>query len=246
MKEINNQVAKVANEAGAFSLEKVLVQGDLSSLTPNERMVYYTSLCNSLGLNPLTKPFDYILLNGKLTLYAKRDCTEQLRKINGVSIAITSREVVQDCYIVTAKATDTTGRTDESIGSVDIAGLKGEKLSNAMMKAETKAKRRVTLSICGMGLLDETEVSSLVNAPQPMVDVSDSQQQLEIERQQAMQLNKLCVENKLDARGFAIYHGISKEKPETVISGIDNFLLLKQQYEQHINHAAPNSDTYGI
>jgi hypothetical protein len=29
------------------------------------------------------------------------------------------------------------------------------------MKAETKAKRRVTLSICGLGMLDESEVESL-------------------------------------------------------------------------------------
>jgi hypothetical protein len=29
------------------------------------------------------------------------------------------------------------------------------------MKGETKAKRRVTLSICGLGLLDETEIESI-------------------------------------------------------------------------------------
>jgi len=37
----------------------------------------------------------------------------------------------------------------------------GEARANLMMKAETKAKRRVTLSICGLGMLDETEVESL-------------------------------------------------------------------------------------
>jgi hypothetical protein len=30
-----------------------------------------------------------------------------------------------------------------------------------MMKAETKAKRRVTLSICSLGMLDESEVASI-------------------------------------------------------------------------------------
>ena len=36
-----------------------------------------------------------------------------------------------------------------------------------MMKAETKAKRRVTLSICGLGVLDETEVENVPHqAPQ--------------------------------------------------------------------------------
>ena len=40
-----------------------------------------------------------------------------------------------------------------------------------MMKAETKAKRRATLSICGLGLLDETEVSTIPGAviERPMI-----------------------------------------------------------------------------
>jgi hypothetical protein len=41
------------------------------------------------------------------------------------------------------------------------------------MKAETKAKRRVTLSICGLGLLDETEVETV---PKPVMDVSTGEE----------------------------------------------------------------------
>ena len=73
------------------TLEKVLIQGDLSKLSSQERLFYYNRVCTSLGLNPLTKPFDYITLNGKLTLYAKRDCTDQLRKLHDISIKITAR-----------------------------------------------------------------------------------------------------------------------------------------------------------
>lgn len=149
---------------GDRTLEQVIIGGDLSRLSPAERVSYYTSLCESVGLNPLTKPLDYITLNGKMTLYAKRDCTDQLRKINGVSIVIVSREMDGECYIVIARATDRTGRCDESSGSVPIGNLKGEARSNAIMKAETKAKRRVTLSICGLGWLDETEISSIVSS----------------------------------------------------------------------------------
>jgi hypothetical protein len=36
-----------------------------------------------------------------------------------------------------------------------------------MMKAETKAKRRVTLAICGLGMLDETEVPGVVEQARP-------------------------------------------------------------------------------
>jgi hypothetical protein len=47
---------------------------------------------------------------------------------------------------------------------VSIAGLKGDALCNALMKSETKSKRRVTLSICGLGLLDESEVGTIKDA----------------------------------------------------------------------------------
>lgn len=146
------------------AIERVLIAGDLSKLNPDERVSYYNAVCRSVGLNPLTKPFEYITLNSKLTLYARRDCTDQLRKIHSVSIKIIARELVEDCYVVTARASDHIGREDESIGAVSIAGLKGEAKANAMMKAETKAKRRVTLSICGLGMLDETEVETIPDA----------------------------------------------------------------------------------
>jgi len=81
-------------------------------------------------------------------------------------------KVVDDLYIVKAKARDKYGRSDESTGAVVIGNLKGEMKANAIMKAETKAKRRVTLSICGMGWADETEVQSIPGARPVDVDLS--------------------------------------------------------------------------
>lgn len=148
----------------AAALEQVLIGGDLSRLNAEDRISYYRTLCESVGLNPLTKPFDYISLNGKLVLYAKRDCTDQLRFRDRISIRIVAREILDDVYVVTAQAKTPEGREDESTGAVPVANLKGEAKANAYMKAETKAKRRVTLSICGLGLLDESEVSSIPDA----------------------------------------------------------------------------------
>ena len=65
-------------------MESVLAKGDLAKLTPDERSRYYAEVCHSMGLNPLTEPFSYITLNGKLKLYATRACADQLRKIHGV------------------------------------------------------------------------------------------------------------------------------------------------------------------
>jgi hypothetical protein len=149
-------------------IAQVILQGDLKALTPAQKVSYYNAVCKSVGLNPLTKPFQYLTLSGREILYAGRDATDQLRNTRGVSLDITAREVVEDTYVVTARAT-IGDRHDESIGAVPIGGLRGENRANAMMKAETKAKRRVTLAICGLGMLDETEVESmtLVEAPLP-------------------------------------------------------------------------------
>lgn len=162
-----NAITKPDNAA---LLERVLMQGDLSKLSPVDRMAYYRTVCDSVGLNPLTRPFDYLNLGGRLVLYAKRDATDQLRKIHGVSIQITAREKMDDLYVITARATDKTGRQDESTGAVTLTGLKGDNLANAVMKCETKAKRRVTLSICGLGMLDETEVTTVRDARPIKVD----------------------------------------------------------------------------
>src|SRR5687767_11804558 len=145
----------------AATIEQVVVGGDLARLTPAQRVSYYQSVCQSLGLNPLTRPFEYIRLNDKLTLYAKREATDQLRKLHRISVEILSREQQGDLFVVTARATAPDGRTDESTGAVPTSGLNGANLANALLKAETKAKRRVTLSICGLGWLDESEVDSV-------------------------------------------------------------------------------------
>lgn len=146
------------------SVELALVTGDLSKLDSADRLIYYRRLCESLGLNHLTQPFAYLNLNGKLTLYATRTATDQLRRLNNVSIAITGRDRVDDVYIVTARATTPDGRSDESTGVVTLGALKGDALANALMKCETKAKRRVTLSLCGLGWMDETEVETVPGA----------------------------------------------------------------------------------
>jgi hypothetical protein len=143
-------------------MESVIAKGDLAKLTPDERVRYYNEVCRSMGLNPLTQPFSYITLNGKLTLYATRACADQLRKVNGVSLEIVSREISDDILTVHVRAKLPDGRVDEDLGSVSFpSSLKGEARANAELKGVTKAKRRATLSICGLGWLDETEIADI-------------------------------------------------------------------------------------
>ena len=160
----------------ATTVERVLLHGDLQKLTSSQKVSYYRAVCESVGLNPLTQPFQYLVLNGKEILYARREATEQLRQLHQVSITIVGRELVDDIYVVTARATLPGGRTDENIGAVPLAGLKGDAKANNMMKAETKAKRRVTLAICGLGLLDETEVADIPAAAKGPLPPGDGPQ----------------------------------------------------------------------
>jgi hypothetical protein len=181
---VSTQEKALVRADQAAVLEQVVIHGDLSKLSPAERVAYYRAVCDSLGLNPLTRPFEYIVLNGKLTLYAKRDCTDQLRANKGISVTKLERERQEDIYLVTAYGRDQQGRTDSAIGAVYIGGLKGDALANAMMKAETKAKRRLTLSLAGLGFLDETEVGTIPEAQ--VVDAETVETQEEIPSQQPL------------------------------------------------------------
>lgn len=158
------------------AIERVIVAGDLSKLTPEQRWDYYQGVCRSVGLNPFTKPFEYINLNGKLTLYAVKGATDQLRRVYGVSLGKPEMQLEAGLCIVTITATDGRGRTDTDIGAVNIEGLKGEARANAVMKAITKGKRRVTLSLCGLGMLDETEVETIPGARVTTVDEAHTEQ----------------------------------------------------------------------
>lgn len=166
---MTTEVAVIEDDAAGI-LERVLALGDLSKLTSQERIGYYRAVCESVGLNPLTQPLEYITLNGKLRLYANKGATDQIRRNRGVSIDRVEKEVVEGIYVVTVYGRDATGRVDSDMGTVPIRGLTGDNLANAMLKALTKAKRRLTLSLCGLGMLDELEVASIPSAQRVDVD----------------------------------------------------------------------------
>lgn len=188
------------------TLEKALIGGDLGALNPAQRMEYYSAVCQSLQLNPLTRPLEFTTIDGKTLLYARKDCTEQLRRRDGIKIVIAERKTEGGLHWVTAKASLTSGREDEAIGVVPMEEPsfvtdwhptergkrirvenphKGKPLSaadraKAMMLAETKAKRRVTLSIAGLGIPDESELEPHFEpAPEPAAVAQAEEKKIE-------------------------------------------------------------------
>jgi hypothetical protein len=145
-------------------ISSIVINGDISKLSPQQKVEYYRQFCERLGLDPLSQPFKLLRLNGKEVLYCDRTGAQQLNKLHKVSHEIKARETVSGCYVVTAQASTPDGRKTESIGAVTIDNLRGDALCNAMMKAETKAKRRATLDLLGLGILDETETETILHA----------------------------------------------------------------------------------
>lgn len=160
------------SSANLEAIYKLVVAGDLGGMTADQRLAYYRSVCNSLGLNPLTRPFDFIWLVGdggkkKLVMYATKECSAQLSRIYNVSVEILKVETFADrnfmlCWV---RAKDHTGRFVDDVAGVPIsANVKAEAAANAYMKLVTKAKRRGTLSFCGLGAMDEAEIDTIPGA----------------------------------------------------------------------------------
>ena len=145
-------------------VSSLILNGDLSKLNQIEKIEYYKAYCERIGLDPVTQPFKILNMKGKEVLYCDRSGTQQLNKLHSVSHRIVGRETMNGVYIVIAQAFLQNGRQTESIGAVTIEGLKGDNLCNALMKAETKAKRRSTLDLLGLGILDDSEIETIPNA----------------------------------------------------------------------------------
>ena len=146
--------------------ESLVTKGDISGLTASECARYYVQACDSLGLNPASQPFAFLRLNGKEVMYATRGATDQLAATHRLNREIIDGPKVVDIagtklvYAV-CRATHPNGRTETAIATVPLSDP-----VNVLMKCETKAKRRATLSILGLGLLDECEMDTIPAASQ--------------------------------------------------------------------------------
>lgn len=169
---MSNEVmtAQIAPE----TMERLIVGGDLSKLSPAQRVEVYMARCEAAGLDARTQPFAYLSLSGKLTLYATKAATDQLVANRKLSVQIIDRKHLAglDLYEVVARVTHPDGRMCEDVGVVNMKGLVGDAAANAILKAITKAKRRAVLSACGLGMLDETETETIQGASvRPVIEV---------------------------------------------------------------------------
>ena len=156
--------------------ESLVMRGDISGLTAPQRVQYYLHTCAELGLNPNAQPFAFLKLNGKEVMYPTRGATDQLARIHQVNREIIDGPKVIDLagtkllYAV-CRASLPSGRIETSTAAVPIPSG-AEPVANAVMKVETKARRRATLAILGLALTDESEMDTIpaaarVDVPAP-------------------------------------------------------------------------------
>lgn len=129
-----------------------------------------------MGLNPLTRPIDYIVQDGKMFPYLNATGIAQIRALHGISTKITQRQTDKThLHYVTAIATDSKGRNEESTAIISLCDrygkvLSGQRRADKMMAAETKAKRRATLALVGIPWADGGKIQSS-KAYDPPVDI---------------------------------------------------------------------------
>lgn len=144
--------------------ESLALKGDISGLSPEQRIRYYLKTCKDLGLNASAQPFAFLRLNGKEVMYPTRGATDQLARIHGVNREIIDGPKVLDlagAKVLFAVCRATLGHRVETATAAVPLPAGAENVCNAVMKTETKARRRATLAILGLALPDESELDTI-------------------------------------------------------------------------------------
>lgn len=246
------EIVEVKKDEGldAETFQALVMSGDMAKLKPGQRIAYYKARCEAAGLDPRTAPFQYMTLQGKMTLYATKGATDQLARNHKIRLQVLSQETAGDIRIVMVRATAGDGRETDEMGAVPVGGLRGADLANAYMKAITKAKRRAVLSLCGLGMLDETEIETVhgvnrntgeILMPQPLPatavapaetepaeEVEDAQEQSDDDtRVAAVSFTKIIASSDDRSPTGKVYHAYPSDASIGILSTNDRALALK-------------------
>lgn len=139
--------------------QRAAMTGNLKALSNDERWQYYLAMCIHLDLDPVSRPFDWIDQEGRLTLYPNANCASQLADKMGLSFPEYKAETIGEVYIFRVKAV-ADGRECWATGAVPM-GKSADQIARAIKKAETQAKRRAALSMGGLALTESDEIQEI-------------------------------------------------------------------------------------
>lgn len=152
---------EVSDEMAEMLATMEAAKGDPRGMSDVERARYVRDLCKLLRLNPLTRPVQFLSLSGREVLYVTRTATDQLaamHSLNRETLEGPEVRVIEGVKVVYCKVKCTlpTGRFETAVATFLLKSP-----ADDLMKAETKAKRRGTLAILGLGVLAEDEAESI-------------------------------------------------------------------------------------
>jgi hypothetical protein len=158
--------ARIASpeQLGAVA-EKVLGQGNLADMDRAARARYLLYVCQLLGVNPFTRPFEIISFRDQTVLYARKEATEQLARNFGVTTEVVRRapDEFLGVYVTEVRASYRTPagevRSADAIGAVPYLDAGGKMIpvlerANVVKKSETQGRRRAVLGLLGLGIFD--------------------------------------------------------------------------------------------
>lgn len=151
-------------EAGRALLAVQAAGRDTSFLSVEKKAAVLEGLARALGLNPLSQPVIFLKTQGREVVYVTKVGTDQIasrlrlqrRTIHGPDVRKVHGKDLAFCQV---EVTAPDGRSEMSTATLPITDP-----VNDLMKVESKAKRRATLSIAGLGLLTEEEIETIPGA----------------------------------------------------------------------------------
>jgi hypothetical protein len=161
-----------------MSERKFFLTRNLNNLNEEERKAYYLQACEYFNLPPeLNLLYLDWMESGdgtrNLVLAATKGATDIIRGRQGITTVDLKMEPMFGCVNFTAVGQNGKGRIERAIGSCGVDGLRGRALEVAIMTAQTRATRRMTLQFLGGGLLDETEFEErAIKAAPALVEVA--------------------------------------------------------------------------
>ncbi len=147
--------------------------GELQGFSDEMLNDIYAKECRRLNLDPFDRPFDVISFKkGSLRLYLTskgNDTLAAIHNISRVTIHQPQVRVVQKALLVycQSEAILPAGRRQSASAFLPYNEVT---LATDLMKIETKAERRATMKLMGIGALLEDDLSSIPNVMLPAVE----------------------------------------------------------------------------
>lgn len=162
--------------------EKIFIpRSDIDKMSDPEQRQYYLDACEYFQVPPELNVLYFTYFDSGdgarvKVLAAKKGATDIIRDRLHISIAELTEKMVNGSIVFFAKGVNGKGRVEMATGAKYIEGLKGQDLDSAIMTAQTRALKRLTLQFAGGGLLDESEVPNSVTADIAKASVRPAEQ----------------------------------------------------------------------